>query len=102
MATRTTKNSRHTTSSRTRPKSVTANGEAVMEGFHDAGRAAQKLAHDGVAVARDTAADYLEQGRARVRDAGDNLQQHVQSEPMKSLLIAAAAGFFFGAIWSRR
>lgn len=98
MATRTTKNSRHTA----RRKNVTANGEAVMEGFHDAGRAARKMAYDGVAVARDTATDYLDQGRARVMEASESVQQRVQSEPMKALLIAAAAGFFFGAIWTRR
>ncbi|MGE3317379.1 MAG: hypothetical protein AB7O26_19865 [Planctomycetaceae bacterium] len=92
---RQTKNSRH-------HHDLERDSEAVMEGLHDVGRAARRVANDGVAQARDAAMEYVEQGKARVREASDSMQTHVQNEPMKSLLIAAAAGFFLGAIWTRR
>lgn len=81
---------------------IEESAQTVMEGFQDAGRAVRRMANDGLAAARETANDYLEQGRTTVRDAGETVQRHVQDEPMKSVLIAAAAGFLFGIFWTRR
>jgi ElaB/YqjD/DUF883 family membrane-anchored ribosome-binding protein len=86
----------------------TANGRladhasTIAKDVHKVGDAARRVATDGVDAIRETAHQYLDDGKAQVRQLGDSVQQRVQDQPVKSLLIAAGIGFLLGAIWIRR
>lgn len=74
----------------------------ITKDFHEVGDAAKRIATDSVDALRETANQYLDEGRSRARHLGDNVQAKVQEQPVKSLLIAAGLGFLLGAIWIRR
>ncbi len=67
----------------------------------DLGTQARDAAVEQYGQIRDTATDYYEQGRDKAREWTGQLEQYVHEEPIKALLIAAAAGLVFGAIWRR-
>jgi len=83
-------------------RDVAARGSQMMDSFEHAGGAVRDMATDGLNTLRDTASEYVDQGRAKAREVQETVEEHVRDEPMKSLLIAAAAGFLFGVFWTRR
>jgi ElaB/YqjD/DUF883 family membrane-anchored ribosome-binding protein len=85
-----------------RSKTVADRAAAVADDFHEIGDAARQMANHGVTAVRDTAVQYLDEGRSRVQHLGDEIHSRVAERPMKSLLIAAGVGFLLGAIWTRR
>jgi ElaB/YqjD/DUF883 family membrane-anchored ribosome-binding protein len=90
-----------------RTKRTTTNGLAahratIAQDFNEVGDAAKRVATDSVEAVRDTANQYLEQGRSRAKSIGESMQSKVQEQPVKSLLIASAVGFLLGAFWIRR
>ena len=90
------------TTNRPSRDSVADRAATVARDFHQVGGAAKQMAADSVAAVRDTAYQYLDEGRSRVRHLGTGVQSHVQEQPLKALLIAAGVGFLLGAIWTRR
>lgn len=82
--------------------SIPARTVTVARDLEDMGAAAKQMAHHSVAAVRDTALEYLDVGRSRVRHIGEDIQSRVVQQPVKSLLIAAGVGFLLGAIWTRR
>lgn len=74
----------------------------IANDVHEVGDAAKRVASDSVDAIRNTAHQYLAEGRARARDLGGSVQERVQQKPVKSLLVAAGIGFLLGAIWIRR
>ena len=81
---------------------VADRASAITKDFHEVGDAAKRIATDSVEALRETANQYLDQGRSRARELGDSVQTRVQEKPVKSLLIAAGLGFLLGALWIRR
>jgi ElaB/YqjD/DUF883 family membrane-anchored ribosome-binding protein len=52
--------------------------------------------------ARDTAAEYWEQGRAKAEEVTETVQTRVRENPMAAVLIAAGVGFLIGMACSSR
>ena len=50
---------------------------------------------------RDTAEEYYGQGRAKAQEWERGLEEYVQEQPIKALLIAAGVGIVLGIIWKR-
>ena len=74
----------------------------VAEDIKELGAAAKRTVADSADAVRETANEYLDQGRAKAREAGERVQQQVGEKPMTSVLLAAAMGFLLGILWVRR
>ena len=72
------------------------------EDIKELGAAAKRTMADSADAVRETANEYLDQGRAKAREAGERVQQQVGEKPMTSVLLAAAMGFLLGIFWVRR
>jgi ElaB/YqjD/DUF883 family membrane-anchored ribosome-binding protein len=81
---------------------VEEEGPTIAEGLQTTTNAVKRLATESVDAVRDTAHDFLDQGKAKVHELGDNVGSHVRDEPMKSVLIAAGVGFIVGLFFWRR
>jgi ElaB/YqjD/DUF883 family membrane-anchored ribosome-binding protein len=75
---------------------------AMAKDLQEMGENARRMAAERAEMLRETANEYLDEGRARMRELGDTVQHRVQEQPMASILIATAIGFLLGAIWVRR
>ena len=75
---------------------------AAAKNVQDVGAKAREMASESVDSLRETANQYLDEGRQRVRELGDTVQHRVQDRPMTSILIATAIGFLLGVLWVRR
>jgi ElaB/YqjD/DUF883 family membrane-anchored ribosome-binding protein len=51
--------------------------------------------------ARDTAEEYYNTGREKAQEWQHSLEDYVQEQPVKALLIAAGVGMLFGIIWKK-
>lgn len=74
----------------------------AAKNLQDVGAKAREMASESVDTLRETANQYLDEGRQRVRELGETVQHRVQDQPMTSLLIATAVGFLLGILWVRR
>ena len=77
-------------------------GSAVVEGFREAGASAKQAVADGIEAVRGTATDYFEQGKDYAGQLSDKVQGQVKDQPMKAVLIAAAAEFLVGMLYMRK
>lgn len=50
----------------------------------------------------DTATEYYELGKGKFSEVERSFEKFVKEQPLKSVLIAAAAGWLFGRFWMRR
>lgn len=92
----------HSTSKRASRETVADRAVSVARDFHAVGGAARQMATHSMEAVRDTARQYLDDGRSQVRHLGEGVQARIAEQPLKSLLIAAGIGFLLGAIWTRR
>jgi ElaB/YqjD/DUF883 family membrane-anchored ribosome-binding protein len=83
-------------------KQAEQSGSALMDGFREAGASAKQAVSDGIEAVRGTAADYFEQGKDSARQLSDKVQSQVRDQPVKAVLIAAAAGFLVGLLYMRK
>jgi ElaB/YqjD/DUF883 family membrane-anchored ribosome-binding protein len=74
----------------------------AMEGLQQAGSEVRAAAHEQLDVLRGTASECYEEGRKRVQQVGQTLEQRIRERPLSSLLIAAGVGCLLGLIWRRR
>jgi ElaB/YqjD/DUF883 family membrane-anchored ribosome-binding protein len=81
---------------------TTRDRETFSDGVQHMGSAVRGLAAEGVGALRDRAHEYVEHGRDRVREFGENVESQIHAQPKKSLLIAAGVGFLLGVICARR
>jgi ElaB/YqjD/DUF883 family membrane-anchored ribosome-binding protein len=77
-------------------------GPTIAEGLHTTTDAVKRLASESVEAVRETAHDFLDQGRAKVQEIGGSVETRVRQEPVKSVLIAAGIGFVVGLFFWRR
>jgi ElaB/YqjD/DUF883 family membrane-anchored ribosome-binding protein len=87
---------------RHRGESESGVASAIAQGVSDAGQAARRYANEGMERARDTAAEYWEQGRAKAEEVTETVQTRVRENPMAAVLIAAGVGFLIGMACSSR
>ncbi|MGH7175872.1 MAG: DUF883 family protein [Tepidisphaeraceae bacterium] len=71
------------------------------EGSRATGQAREGVASKFEEV-KDRAGEYFEQGRRRAREWEENLEQYVQDQPVRAILMAAGIGFVIGMLWKRR
>jgi len=64
--------------------------------------AAKQALGDGVCDACLRTEELGDQGRARLTEWGTEVSRYVAEKPVRSLLAAAFAGCFLGALWRRR
>jgi ElaB/YqjD/DUF883 family membrane-anchored ribosome-binding protein len=76
-------------------------GEAVQH-IQEAGAEARRAAQQQFGQVRDTAAEYLEQGRAQMQQMGQTFEHRIHEQPFRSVLMAAGLGFLVGMLWKRR
>jgi ElaB/YqjD/DUF883 family membrane-anchored ribosome-binding protein len=81
---------------------ITRHTSEIAKDVQDMGHAARQMAAERVEQFRDSANEYLDQGKARAREFGETMQHQIQEQPMKSILIAGAVGFLLGVLWIRR
>jgi ElaB/YqjD/DUF883 family membrane-anchored ribosome-binding protein len=86
----------------TKREDITDQASTIAKDLKDVGAATKRIASDSVEAIRDTANDYLDQGKTKVRELGGTVQNKVQDQPLTAVLIAAAVGFLLGAVWVRR
>jgi ElaB/YqjD/DUF883 family membrane-anchored ribosome-binding protein len=51
---------------------------------------------------RDTASDYIDEGRSRMKSMERQFESRVKERPVATVLIALGAGFVAGLLYSRR
>ena len=87
----------------------------INEPAKDAGSATSQLRDNAAEIAgnlkdaaseqyehvRDTAEEYYNQGRERAQQWQHSLEDYIQEQPVKSLLIAAGVGMALGILWKR-
>jgi ElaB/YqjD/DUF883 family membrane-anchored ribosome-binding protein len=74
----------------------------MAKDLQEMGENARRMAAERAEMLRETANEYLDEGRVRLRELGDTVQHRVQEQPMQSILIATAVGFLLGMIFVRR
>jgi ElaB/YqjD/DUF883 family membrane-anchored ribosome-binding protein len=75
---------------------------ALAEGFQTATKAVKQLTGDGVDAVRETAHEFIDQGRAKAQELTESMEDRVREQPVKSVLIAAGIGFVLGLFFLRR
>jgi ElaB/YqjD/DUF883 family membrane-anchored ribosome-binding protein len=80
-----------------RKRAATLRDDAV-----EFGMAGRRLAEDALHRAGETAQDYYRHGRARMLDLERALEGVVRAYPIRSLCLAAGAGFLIGRLFMRR
>jgi ElaB/YqjD/DUF883 family membrane-anchored ribosome-binding protein len=73
----------------------------ISKDLQDVKSATRQMATDGVEALRATTDQFIDEGRARVRQWGDSVASRVQDQPVKALLVAAAFGFLVGMFMRR-
>jgi ElaB/YqjD/DUF883 family membrane-anchored ribosome-binding protein len=74
----------------------------ITEGLQTAANAVKRLAGDSAEAVRETAHEFIDQGRAKAQEVSENMETRVRQQPVKSVLIAAGVGFVVGLLFARR
>jgi ElaB/YqjD/DUF883 family membrane-anchored ribosome-binding protein len=83
-------------------RDVTEQASTIAKDLQEAGASARRVAGDSVEALREAANEYLDEGRAKVRELSDTVHTRIQEQPMTSILVATAVGFLLGVLWVRR
>ena len=81
---------------RSKRDDVAEQASTIAKDLQEVGHATRRMANDSVEALRETANQYLDEGRHRVRELSETMQHRVQDQPMTSVLVAAAVGFVLG------
>jgi ElaB/YqjD/DUF883 family membrane-anchored ribosome-binding protein len=84
----------------------------VQSDLRDIGHAARAAVTEGYQQARDTANQYVEDGKRRAHEYVDHgkqrveawehgVEQYVHDKPVQALLIAAGVGLLLGVLWRK-
>ena len=79
-------------------------GEKAGQAMHhvrEAGSEARRAAQQRFGHMRDTAGEYLEQGRAQMQEMGQSLEHRIHEQPFRAILMAIGLGFLLGILWPR-
>ena len=79
-------------------------GKQAMEVTKDLqkmGGIVRDAAQEKLGQVRENATEYYEQGRDKVHDLVGSVEQFVQQQPFKSVMIAAGVGWLLGRFWRR-
>jgi ElaB/YqjD/DUF883 family membrane-anchored ribosome-binding protein len=81
--------------------SATGAAEQVRSQVSEVAGQVRDAAREKFEHLRDGAADYYEQGREKAQEWQHGVEQYVQEQPIKALLIAAGVGVLLGILWKR-
>lgn len=73
----------------------------VQQNVREMGSQVRDAAQEKFNELRDSASEYYEQGRQRAQEWEQGLEEYVQDQPIKALLIAAGVGALLGFLWRR-
>ena len=73
----------------------------VQQNVRDAGTQVRDAAEEKFNELRDQASQYYDQGREAAKEWEQGLEDYVQAQPLKALLIAAGVGALVGFFWRR-
>jgi ElaB/YqjD/DUF883 family membrane-anchored ribosome-binding protein len=73
----------------------------VGQNLRDIGGQVRDVASEKYNELRDQAAQYYNQGRETAQEWEQGLEQYIQEQPLKAVLIAAGVGLLFGLLWKR-
>lgn len=79
--------------------------QAAQERFEHLRDSAQDYVEEGrrfVEEGRKAAGQYMDEGRRRAMDIEHTLESQIRRQPLKSLLAASAAGFLLGMLFVRK
>lgn len=75
---------------------------AAADKVQQIGSTVRHAVHDQLEGLQHRAADYYQQGRAKVNDLNHTLENRVRAQPMTYLLVAGSLGFALGFLLTRR
>jgi ElaB/YqjD/DUF883 family membrane-anchored ribosome-binding protein len=87
---------------RSKQEDLAEKASSMGKDLQEMSAATRRMANESVEALRDTANQYLDEGKIRVREFSETLQSRVQDQPVKSILVATAVGFLLGVLWGRR
>jgi len=74
----------------------------VTQDLQELGGMAREMAQEKVAQLRASASEYCEERRDKIQQVERSVEQFIQQQPLKSILIAAGVGMLLGGLWMRR
>ena len=75
--------------------------QQVGQEIKEMGSQVRDVAREQYENLRTQASEYYDQGRQMVNEYQQTLENYVQEQPVKSLLIAAGVGMLLGILWRR-
>ena len=88
-------------SQRSQARRLHASVNDVKRDVRELGHAATGAAREQVENVRDTAANYVDQGRDKIKDLEASLETRLREQPLKSMLVAGGIGFVLGLFLRR-
>jgi ElaB/YqjD/DUF883 family membrane-anchored ribosome-binding protein len=73
----------------------------VGQNLRDMGGQVRDAASEKYNQLRDQANQYYTQGREQAQEWEQNLENYVQEQPLKAVLMAAGVGLLLGLLWKR-
>ena len=87
----------------TRARETASDGaNSVLESARAAGEHFTEAVRSGASHLRDTASDYVDQGREKAREMEQLVEEKITDRPMGSVLMALGLGFLIGFLFTRR
>jgi ElaB/YqjD/DUF883 family membrane-anchored ribosome-binding protein len=83
-------------------RAVAVERNGVMRTVQKVGNEAAQAVRDSYEGIRETAEDYVDQGRRKFKSAERNLERRIKQRPLEAVFIGIAMGFVTGFIYSRR
>ena len=81
---------------------IGAQAKEVGKDLHEMGGTAVEALQEKFGELRDTASEYYEQGKDKFSEVERSIVNFIKEQPLKSVLIAAGAGWLLGRFWMRR
>src|SRR5437762_2395643 len=75
--------------------------QQVKQDIREMGSQVRDVAKEQYENLREQASEYYDQGRQMVNEYQQTLENYVQEQPVKALLIAAGVGMLLGILWRR-
>lgn len=80
---------------------VRESASQLGQNIRDMGTQMRSAAQEQIGQLRQSASEYYQQGREKAMAWEHSLEDYVREQPVKSILIAAGVGLFFGFFWRR-
>ena len=84
------------------PVAANKTPRTVVQDLQELGGMAREMANEKVEQVRAGAAEYVNDGRDKVRQLEHTVEQYIREQPFTSMLIAAGVGLVLGRFWMHR